>query len=110
MLSKGALDGTYIAIKKPKVGGDSYYNRKKFHSVTLQGICTPDRRIIHASAGWPSAMHDSRIFNESGLSASLPDLLNGTDMHVVADGGYQLSVHVMTPFRRDHRLQLVRIL
>lgn len=48
-------------------------------------------------------------FNESGLSESLPGLLNGIGMHVVADGGYQLSVHVMTPFRRDHRLQLVWI-
>jgi len=52
-------------------------------------------------------MHDSRIFNESGLSASLPGLLNGTDMHVIADGGYQLGVRVMIPYRRDHRLQLV---
>ena len=33
----GFIDGTHIAIKKPSDNPDSYYNRKDFHSVILQG-------------------------------------------------------------------------
>ena len=104
------MDGTYIYIRRPLVGGNSYFNRKQRHSVTLQGVCTRDRRLIHVSTGWPSAMHDTRIFNESDLSTSLPLLLQGTDFHLIADGGYQLSVHVMTPYTRNRRLNLVTMI
>ena len=33
----GFIDGTHIAIRRPVNNPNSYYNRKDFHSIILQG-------------------------------------------------------------------------
>ena len=33
----GAIDGTHIAIKKPKTSGETYYNHKCYYSLNVQG-------------------------------------------------------------------------
>jgi hypothetical protein len=63
----GAIDGCHIPIEKPTIDGNYYYNKKKFFSVALQGICKAYAR--------PRRVHDARvlrtspiyIFNKTGL-------------------------------------------
>lgn len=43
----GAIDGTHIRIEPPKNNANAYYNRKKFHSIILQGVCTHDLTFIN---------------------------------------------------------------
>lgn len=33
-----AIDGTHIALKKPNIDGEVYFNRKHFYSLNVQGI------------------------------------------------------------------------
>lgn len=63
----GFIDGSFIPIIKPKNSGESYFNRKKFYSVTLQAVCTGDLRIIDVSVGYPSSMNDKRVLNVAPL-------------------------------------------
>jgi hypothetical protein len=110
----GFIDGSFIPLIKSKHPGESYFNRKKFYSVTLQAVCTTyvqmyyDQRIIDVSVGYPSSMNDKRVFKCSSLGRGrLERLLHGTNYHLLGDGGYTLGFRMMIPFRRDHELQQV---
>jgi len=63
----GAIDGTYIPIKAPKVDAESYINRKCFYAITLQGICDASMKFIDCFAGYPSSVSDVRIFRNSDI-------------------------------------------
>jgi hypothetical protein len=41
----------------------SYVNRKGYHSVILQAICSHDMRFTNCFVGWPGSCHDSRVLN-----------------------------------------------
>nr|CAH0103787.1 unnamed protein product [Daphnia galeata] len=106
----GFIDGSFIPLIQPKHSGKSYFNRKKFYSVTLQAVCTGDQRIIDVSVGYPSSMNDKRVFKCSSLGRGrLERLLHGTNYHLLGDGGYTLGFRMMVPFRRDHELQQFEI-
>ncbi|XP_066585431.1 putative nuclease HARBI1 [Prorops nasuta] len=47
----GAIDGSHIPISAPKIHTNSYVNRKKFHSILLQGICDANLRFIDVFVG-----------------------------------------------------------
>ena len=57
----GAIDGTFVHIKKPTAYGDSYYCYKKITSIML--LATVDKRRIFTfvDAGWPGSVGDSTI-------------------------------------------------
>lgn len=61
----GAVDGTYIKIDAPSEYPRDYINRKMYHSVTLQAICEHNMKFIDIFAGYPSSVHDCRIFRNS---------------------------------------------
>ncbi|KYQ49643.1 Putative nuclease HARBI1, partial [Trachymyrmex zeteki] len=72
----GAIDGTYIPIKAPKVDAESYINRKCFHAITLQGICGREHRCAKKCPrcyAFPSCEGSSaelvRICNDCGRFA-----------------------------------------
>jgi hypothetical protein len=51
-------------------------------------------------------MNDKRVFKCSSLGRGRLDrLLEGTEYHLVGDGGYTLAYRMMVPFRRDRELQ-----
>jgi hypothetical protein len=64
----GAIDGSHIPIKKPEENGNDYYNRKKYHSLVLQAICTPNLMFIDCDVCWPGSVHDGRVFRTSDIS------------------------------------------
>lgn len=58
----GAIDGTYVKIDAPQVHPEQYINRKCFHGITLQAICAYNLKFIDCFSGYPSSVHDARIF------------------------------------------------
>ena len=63
-----AIDDTHIQIHPPKEHGQSYVNRKNYHSIILQAICLPDMKISHVYSGWPgSALEYLRILNYGNM-------------------------------------------
>lgn len=69
----GAVDGTYVPIKAPHENPDTYINRKCFHAITLQAICTPDLKFIDCFTGYPSSVSDIRIFRNSDIFQKIVD-------------------------------------
>ncbi|KAL1468251.1 hypothetical protein MTO96_025559 [Rhipicephalus appendiculatus] len=63
----GAIDGCHVRIARPTESEQSYYNRKKFHSIILQGVCDADMMFIDVFIGIPGRAHDSRVLQDSLL-------------------------------------------
>jgi len=61
----GAIDGTHIAIKRPKENEVGFVNRKQYHSMNVQVICNNKHLFMDAVAKWPGATHDSFIWRHS---------------------------------------------
>src|SRR5690348_12416673 len=70
----GAIDGSFIEIPAPKVDQESYCNRKKFHSIILQGVCDPDMKFLDCNIGWPGSVHDSRVLRNSNIFRKSEDI------------------------------------
>ncbi|KAL6481349.1 hypothetical protein MHYP_G00094290 [Metynnis hypsauchen] len=65
----GAIDCTHIRIKAPSGPTEAdYVNRKSFHSINVQMICTAEYLFSNIEAKWPGSVHDSRIFRASSLA------------------------------------------
>lgn len=98
----GVIDATHIAIKQPTHKAIDYYNRNKYHSVILQGVCDHNGMFIDIFVGLPGKLHDAQVFKRSPLynrliSANNPMLQ--PDEHIIADLAYPLMTNVMVPCR-----------
>jgi hypothetical protein len=61
----GFMDGTELGLKyKPESLEDSFFNDKKFYSLSAQGIVDSEDRILSWAVGWAGAVHDSRAYHE----------------------------------------------
>lgn len=98
----GMIDGTHIAIKKPKIRGIDYYNRKDFYSVVLQAVVSHDLRFTDVYAGWPGKVHDARIFQNSPLFENGPARCG--DYHLLGDSAYPNIPWLLTPFQDNGHL------
>ncbi|XP_018407209.1 PREDICTED: putative nuclease HARBI1 [Cyphomyrmex costatus] len=100
------IDGMHIEIPAPRDDPMSYYNRKGFHSIILQGICDAKCQFIDIFIGWPGATHEARVWRESPIGQALtedPTLLpEGT--HIIGDSAYSLQTYLLTPFRDNGHL------
>lgn len=64
----GAVDVTFIRLKKkPTDRGESFYCRRGFYAVSLQGICDASGQLLDVWCGWPGRAHDSRVFQTSPI-------------------------------------------
>jgi hypothetical protein len=63
----GTIDRCHIPIKKTRINGNYYYNRKKHYSAVLQGICKSNLMFTDVDCRWPGSVHDARIFRTSDI-------------------------------------------
>ncbi|KAH7949604.1 hypothetical protein HPB49_012666 [Dermacentor silvarum] len=92
----GAWNGCHIRISRPSESEHSYFNRKKFHSIILQGVCNADMMFTHVFISFPGSVHDARVLQESSLFR---------DAGTKCDGGYligdcALLAWLQTPYRQ----------
>ncbi|KAJ1180751.1 hypothetical protein NDU88_005968, partial [Pleurodeles waltl] len=69
-----AIDGIHIAIIPPRVSEQVYRNRKNFHSMKIQLVCTADQYISHVNAMFPSSVHDSFVLRNSSVPQKMEQL------------------------------------
>ena len=57
----GAIDGTHVPICSPSPPHveAAFVNRKQFHSINCQILCTSKLKIFSIDALWPGSCHDS---------------------------------------------------
>ncbi|XP_064475755.1 uncharacterized protein LOC135389651 [Ornithodoros turicata] len=88
----GCVDGSHIEVKKPRKSPDSYFNRKKYHSVVLQGICDHQMKFLDVFVGFPGSAHDARILRNSFFFADASRKCAG-------DSAYPLLPWLLTPYK-----------
>ena len=100
----GAIDGSHIQIEAPSHNPKSYFNRKQFHSVVLQGVCTEDLKLIDINVGWPGRVHDAKVFRNSGLYENGFQKCGNGRYHLLGDAAYPLKEWLLTPYRDNGHL------
>lgn len=97
----GALDGTYVPIKAPPKDPETYRNRKMQYAITLQAICDANLKFIDSYSGYPSSVHDARIFRNSdiyNLIRQNPEKYFPNDEFILADKAYPALKWCITPY------------
>ena len=107
--------GSHILVRRPDATSLAYRNRKGYDSIILQAVVASDMSFLDIDVGWPGAVHDQRVFENSPFATIIHSGIldrchltsdDGTKipLYIVADAGYKLTSHVMTPVKRDHVL------
>lgn len=99
----GAVDGCHIRIKKPIENPHDYFNRKKYFSVVLQGICASNLQFIDVDCRWPGSVHDARIFRTSDIYP-VGFQLCAPNYYIIGDAAYPCKSWVVTPYRNNGHL------
>ncbi|KAI4466553.1 hypothetical protein MML48_2g00003457 [Holotrichia oblita] len=97
----GAIDGCYIPMKAPADQKLAYTNRKCFTAVTLQAVCDNNLRYLDCFIGFPSSVHDSRIFRNSELYLKITtnvDTYFNEEEKIIADKAYPVESWCIPPF------------
>lgn len=102
----GCVDGSHIPIPGP-MKDNSYYNRKGFHSVLLQGIYNAKKEFIDVYCGWPGSTHDARMWQNSPIYQKLSEnheQMLPPNTYLLGDSAYPLQVFIMVPFKNNGHL------
>ena len=102
----GCVDGTHIPIRAPSKDSGSYYNRKGFHSILLQVVCSADFKFLDCFVGWPGSANDARVWANSPVGKMLqsnPDFIP-VNSHLIGDCAYPLNTFLLTPYRDNGHL------
>lgn len=92
----GAIDGSLIDIKRI-TNYQGFYSRKMTVAVNVQGVVDHKKRFIDIHVG-PGSYSDKKLFKHSTFGQTIHSHIpQGT--YFLADGGYTLLPHVMTPYR-----------
>jgi DDE superfamily endonuclease len=97
----GAIDGTYVSMSAPASQRLVYTNRKFFTSMTLQAICNEKLLFLDCFAGYPSSVHDSRVFRNSDIYLDIErdvDSFFPNGEKILGDMAYPLKKWLMVPY------------
>lgn len=96
----GFLDGTELRLKdKPCRLHESFFNYKKFYSISAQAVADSENRILFWYVGPPGAVHDSRAYRQTPLHHKSNDYFSEGEF-LIGDPGYSVNRHLITPFSR----------
>ncbi|XP_012850062.1 PREDICTED: uncharacterized protein LOC105969832 [Erythranthe guttata] len=82
----GALDGTYIEVRVPKIDKPRYRNRKGDISVNVLAVCDHSMNFIYVLSDWESSAADSRILHDGVARPNGLRVPNGK--YYLVHGGY----------------------
>lgn len=95
----GAIDGTFVAMVRPKMHEERYYCRKGYHARNVLIINDSELNILHVDATFGGATHDNFIFNNTVIKGHLEQLhQTGETVYLLGDSGYAQRPYMMTPF------------
>lgn len=63
----GAIDGTLIPIRAPRMNESDFVDRHGNHSINAMVVCGPNYEFFYACARWPGSVHDNRVLRNSRL-------------------------------------------
>lgn len=95
----GCIDGCHIEIPHQNESPASYYNRKKFPSIILQGICDANSRFTDIFVGYPGSVHDARVLRESPFYGTAESKCAGD--YLLGDAAYPLLPWLMPPYKNN---------
>ncbi|XP_028417869.1 putative nuclease HARBI1 [Dendronephthya gigantea] len=93
----GCIDATHIRIIAPSDNEWDFVNRKRYHSINVQGICDYKGKFTNVVARWPGSTHDSHIFRTSHINHELEET-NFENGVLIGDSGYACLPYLMTPY------------
>ncbi|CAC5421210.1 HARBI1 [Mytilus coruscus] len=92
----GAVDGTHVRIKSPSVDEHIFVNRKKFHSINVQGVCDSNLKLLNIVSQWSGATHDAFIWSIATV-CELFENRTISDGWLLGDSGYPVRPWLLTP-------------
>ncbi|CAB3256809.1 unnamed protein product [Arctia plantaginis] len=94
----GCIDGTFVAIIRPKEHEDAYFCRNGYHAINVAIICDCDLKIIGINAAFGGSAHDSDVWHKMFLSGYIQRLYEqGETGWLLGDSGYPQRPWLMTP-------------
>ncbi|XP_018373892.1 PREDICTED: LOW QUALITY PROTEIN: putative nuclease HARBI1 [Trachymyrmex cornetzi] len=103
----GAIDATAIRIEKPSINEKDYCNRKKYFSITLQGVVNASMRFTNIYCGEPGSLHDARVLRRPPLyqtTVQNKEILFLEDTFIIGDSAYASLSWLVLPFRDNGHL------
>ena len=95
----GAIDGTHVPLIAPCAPSNemAFVNRKGYHSINTQILCSHDLKIFDIDARWPGSSHDSFILRNSTVAQKFENEMS--DTWILGDSGYPLTRWLLIPVR-----------
>lgn len=92
----GALDGTHVRIRQPKLNPNAFINRKYYPSINVCAVADPHFKFTFASIRWPGSCHDSFVLRQTSMWNAFED--RSRQGIILGDSAYPCRQWLMTPF------------
>jgi hypothetical protein len=106
----GCIDGWLCVIEKPhqadigRVGQAKYFSGHYMsYGLNVLAVCDAECRAIYVNVHCPGSVSDSIAYSESNLAIVIEELPPG--YHIIGDGAYIPTEHMLTPFTGSDRSQ-----
>jgi hypothetical protein len=115
----GAIDGTHIAIRKPRHGpADYYYFKSGGYSLNCQAVVDSEKRFLDLFVGMPGSTNDCRVLRRSSLYHraqqnvlfDVGHVMEGFSPYLLGDSAYPVLPWLMTPHKNVRNLTVTETL
>lgn len=102
----GAVDGTFVKVRKPSLYGDSYWCYKTYTAILLLACVDARGVFTYVNGGSPGSTGDAAVFNYSRLSRKIKNrhwlgthskVINNMEVkpYLVGDSAFALTSYMM---------------